>query len=73
MTSYVGAVAQDGILAEAVTSAQRSNHLSMLRYQEGALALLVRRRQTAACISRLSSILGRFRKEPVSSTPRPDR
>ena len=35
MTSYVGAVAQDGILAEAVTSAQRSNELSMLRYQEG--------------------------------------
>ena len=35
MTSYVGAVEQDRILAEAVTSAQRSNDLSMLRYQEG--------------------------------------
>ena len=35
MTSYVGAVAQDGILAESVTSAQRSNDLSMLRYKEG--------------------------------------
>ena len=35
MTSYVGAVEQDGFLAEAVTSARRSNDLSMLRYQEG--------------------------------------
>jgi NodT family efflux transporter outer membrane factor (OMF) lipoprotein len=35
MTSYVGAVEQDGILAETVTSARRSNDLSMLRYQEG--------------------------------------
>jgi NodT family efflux transporter outer membrane factor (OMF) lipoprotein len=35
MTSYVGAFEQDGILAKAVTSAQRSNELSMLRYREG--------------------------------------
>jgi len=35
MTSYVGATEQDGILAMSVTSAQRSNDLSMLRYQEG--------------------------------------
>jgi NodT family efflux transporter outer membrane factor (OMF) lipoprotein len=35
MASYVGAFEQTGILAEAVTSAQRSNELSMLRYKEG--------------------------------------
>jgi len=31
----VGAIEQDEILAKAVHSAQRSNDLSMLRYQEG--------------------------------------
>jgi NodT family efflux transporter outer membrane factor (OMF) lipoprotein len=35
MASYVGAFEQDGILIEAVTSAQTSNDLSMLRYKEG--------------------------------------
>jgi NodT family efflux transporter outer membrane factor (OMF) lipoprotein len=35
MAAYVGAVEQERVLAESVTSAQRSNDLSMLRYQEG--------------------------------------
>ena len=35
MTGFVGALEQEGILDEAVHSAQRSNDLSMLRYQEG--------------------------------------
>lgn len=35
MAAYVGAIAQESMLAEAVTSAQRSNELSMLRYKEG--------------------------------------
>ena len=35
MTGYVGALEQDRILAQAVDSANRSNDLAMLRYQEG--------------------------------------